>query len=303
MKRLATFEGPQYELTPVQIHPLSRLIPFTSTDWSSNSPIEHPPPLPSFSALPDPIEGETYVFKDINGLEPTLWSFETFIKEDAWKWHRQEGEIEGKGHAAEKGEEEEGGEGSHSGFFYGTLMHPKILKKVIKNEGEHLQFCSALLLDYTRHEVMHADYPGIVPYSKGKALFDRELSQEERSVRGTLVTGLTHHDMRLLNLFEGREYDLLPASVHPLSALAPVSTHSISALSIPEHPPPLPPLSDLPPAVPCEVYVYKFLDGLNPRLWDFEHFVRNNAWKWHGGEEGKALQEEQSEVARRFERE
>ncbi|TFK40394.1 hypothetical protein BDQ12DRAFT_648909 [Crucibulum laeve] len=39
-------------------------------------------------------------------------------------------------------------------FFYGTLMHPKILTRVIDNDGAHLQFCSALLLDYTRHEVM-----------------------------------------------------------------------------------------------------------------------------------------------------
>lgn len=31
-------------------------------------------------------------------------------------------------------------------FFYGTLMHPKILKRVIRNDGAHLQSCSALLL-------------------------------------------------------------------------------------------------------------------------------------------------------------
>ena len=31
-------------------------------------------------------------------------------------------------------------------FFYGTLMHPKILKRVIRNDGAHLQLCSALLL-------------------------------------------------------------------------------------------------------------------------------------------------------------
>ena len=34
-------------------------------------------------------------------------------------------------------------------------------------------------------------------------LFDRELTQEERSVRGTLVRGLTKSDMAALDLFEG----------------------------------------------------------------------------------------------------
>lgn len=32
---------------------------------------------------------------------------------------------------------------------------------------------------------------------------DRELNQEERSVRGTLVTGLTELDIRVLDIFEG----------------------------------------------------------------------------------------------------
>ena len=49
-----------------------------------------------------------------------------------------------------------------------------------------------------------ADYPGIIPYTKGKALFkDREYSQEERSVRGILVTGLTDADVKALDIFEG----------------------------------------------------------------------------------------------------
>jgi hypothetical protein len=34
----------------------------------------------------------------------------------------------------------------HSAFFYGTLMHPKILKRVIANDGSHLQLCPAVLL-------------------------------------------------------------------------------------------------------------------------------------------------------------
>jgi len=31
-------------------------------------------------------------------------------------------------------------------FFYGTLMHPEILKRVIGNDGTELEICPALLL-------------------------------------------------------------------------------------------------------------------------------------------------------------
>lgn len=31
-------------------------------------------------------------------------------------------------------------------FFYGTLLHPKILKRVIGNDGSHLEICPAVLL-------------------------------------------------------------------------------------------------------------------------------------------------------------
>jgi hypothetical protein len=48
-----------------------------------------------------------------------------------------------------------------------------------------------------------ADYPGILPYSRSKTMFGRELDQEEKSVRGTLVTGLTTSDTMLLDIFEG----------------------------------------------------------------------------------------------------
>lgn len=31
-------------------------------------------------------------------------------------------------------------------FFYGTLMHPEILKRVVGNEGTHLEICPAVLM-------------------------------------------------------------------------------------------------------------------------------------------------------------
>lgn len=39
---------------------------------------------------------------------------------------------------------EEAGEGNCA-FFYGTLMHPAILRRVIANDGSHLEICSAIL--------------------------------------------------------------------------------------------------------------------------------------------------------------
>lgn len=33
-----------------------------------------------------------------------------------------------------------------SAFFYGTLMHPKILKRVLRNDASHLQICPAVLM-------------------------------------------------------------------------------------------------------------------------------------------------------------
>jgi len=32
-----------------------------------------------------------------------------------------------------------------SAFFYGTLMHPKILKRILDNDANHLQICPAIL--------------------------------------------------------------------------------------------------------------------------------------------------------------
>jgi hypothetical protein len=31
-------------------------------------------------------------------------------------------------------------------FFYGTLMHPRTLKQILQNNGEHLRFCPAVLI-------------------------------------------------------------------------------------------------------------------------------------------------------------
>ncbi|KAJ3783036.1 hypothetical protein GGU10DRAFT_317492 [Lentinula aff. detonsa] len=109
-----------------------------------------------------------------------------------------------------------------SSFFYGTLMHPKILKRVIGNDASHLQIAPAVLfVSLIGFDLcQYADYPGVVPYHEGQRLFTRELTHEERCVRGTLVTGLTSQDMACLDYFEGDVSDYYPMTaditVYPL---------------------------------------------------------------------------------------
>ena len=61
------------------------------------------------------------------------------------------------------------------------------------------------------------DYPGIIPYSIGRDFFNRELSQEERSVRGSLVVGLTKEDLEYLDVFEGDVCNCLETFIRWLS--------------------------------------------------------------------------------------
>ncbi|KAF7327722.1 Phosphoric monoester hydrolase [Mycena kentingensis (nom. inval.)] len=167
-----------------------------------------------------------------------------------------------------------------SAFFYGTLMHPRILCRVIGNDGSHLKICPAVLLEHTRHKVLYADYPGVIPYSKGRAFFDLDLERDARCVRGTLVTGLTEEDTSYLDTFEGDEYLRRKVPVHPLEDLRPLADYTIP-VGVPVTL--LPSESDLGEAVEAETYIYGEPNGLLRDIWDFDEFVAQNAWKWYGG--------------------
>ncbi|KAJ7494766.1 hypothetical protein B0H11DRAFT_1857826 [Mycena galericulata] len=180
-----------------------------------------------------------------------------------------------------------------SAFFYGTLMHPKILRRVIGHDGDDLKICPAALLNFTRHCVKYADYPGIIPYSEGRSLFKHEIDREACSVRGTMVTGLSKSDIALLDLFEGSEYDRKAVQVHPLSGLVNLSSYTMPTGT----PSPLPSDSDLRDPVEVETYVYGDISGLMPEIWDFDDFVQKNAWKWYGY--GSRNNPEYTEVDRR----
>ncbi|KAH9481407.1 AIG2-like protein C [Psilocybe cubensis] len=173
---------------------------------------------------------------------------------------------------------------SYSAFFYGTLMHPKVLIGVIRNKGEHLEVCPAVLLDHTRHEVKGCEYPGVIPISKGMKILNRSLTREEGSVRGTLVKGLTAQDIKYLDEFESDEYVRRKVKVHPLGSFTRIFEKIVDEDFVPEHPPPLPEISKLhESSFEADTYIYCDETNLNEELWSFEDFVRNNAWKWYGG--------------------
>lgn len=45
------------------------------------------PELPALNTLATPIEAETYIYAGpVSGLSAELWSYEDFVRENAWKW-------------------------------------------------------------------------------------------------------------------------------------------------------------------------------------------------------------------------
>lgn len=185
-------------------------------------------------------------------------------------------------------------------FFYGTLMHPKILTRVIGNDGTHLEICPAILKEYTRHKVKREEYPGLVPLaqSQKELLQGRELSEEDICVRGTLVTGLTAEDIQLLDFFEGKEYRREPVKVYQLGPLASISTHLHQFKELfPPLRPLLPQGTELPAATDADTYVFLEPGKLEAEPWDFGDFVKHNAWRWYGTE----VNEYVAEVDRRRE--
>ncbi|KDQ18164.1 hypothetical protein BOTBODRAFT_552120 [Botryobasidium botryosum FD-172 SS1] len=103
-------------------------------------------------------------------------------------------------------------------FFYGTLMHPGILKRIIGSKGNHLRICGAILPGYSRRQVQGASYPAIIPWPAALKLFgDSEgIPHEEQCVRGILVYGVTHDDEELLDYFESRMFHRERITVHAL---------------------------------------------------------------------------------------
>ena len=150
----------------------------------------------------------------------------------------------------------------------GTLMAPGVLHRVIhgtphpeKWQKDLISFRPAMLHDYRRHKVKHADYPALIPH-KGSC------------VRGSLVTGLNRQDIRRLDIFEGHMYRRDPVKVQILKDVgldeaAPEGIENDST-AVQE--------------VDAQTYVW-VLDvkkTLEPEEWDFEAFKREKMHVWMG---------------------
>ncbi|KAF8604139.1 PLP-dependent transferase [Ceratobasidium sp. AG-I] len=181
-----------------------------------------------------------------------------------------------------------------SAFFYGTLMHPAVIKRVIGNNASHLQAAPAVLTSFTRHHVRGCDYPAIVPYNVGSTLLKRELEREDRCVRGVIISGLTPQDVAHLDVFEGDEYNRVAIEAHPIVPLAPISSNLTQTLLSASSELP----AELPPALQVQTYVWAAgTSRLEPVIWQYDTFVKEKLWKWAGS--GASQNEDYQEVDRR----
>lgn len=143
---------------------------------------------------------------------------------------------------------------SHNAFFYGTLMAPQVLGRVIGHPtvpaaNSALTALPALLHHHRRHRVRQADYPAILPVSPA----------ENHSVRGTFVAGLSDADIWRLDRFEGDEYKRVRVRV-----------------SVQER-------KGEPTRADREAETYIWIAGrdrLEDEEWDFDDFVKEKMWRW-----------------------
>lgn len=85
-------------------------------------------------------------------------------------------------------------------FFYGTLMEPEILQAVLRRPVSPIRRRKAVLKGYRRVYRLGASYPVLV-------------ADTTAQVDGLVVLGLSNHDVTLLAMYEGREYEIRELSV------------------------------------------------------------------------------------------
>ncbi|KAE8266234.1 hypothetical protein A4X09_0g6112 [Tilletia walkeri] len=188
--------------------------------------------------------------------------------------------------------------GTHTFFFYGTLVHPAILERVIGNPGAHLRVRNALLPAHATWHVQKVDYPALVPISERRPQQQHPSSSSDTDaeivVPGTLVSGLTDRDLRYLDLFEGDEYVRKEVDVRPA-----VEGEGISNALRPRDASLADILADLDPAttalegqnpaasstVRAQAYLWCApLSMLEDRRWIFAEFAREKAKRWVGAQ-------------------
>ncbi|KAF3940708.1 hypothetical protein ABW19_dt0202674 [Dactylella cylindrospora] len=162
-------------------------------------------------------------------------------------------------------------EETYTCFFYGTLMALPILSRVIYGtqspdpwQRDRLKIRPAILHDHCRHRVKNVDYPGVVP-------------QVGKSVRGTLVEGLSKMDIERLDHFEGDEYDRIQVKVQVLldESLSENKETHIEGETV-------------------QAGIYMWTMGtqfLEEGEWDFEQFTKLKLRNWVGDSKNFEFQE------------
>ena len=91
----------EYTRENVLVRPLGPLTPLSSTSIPTTTipsstteavtdefvvPL-HAPALPPLDSLPPPIPAQTYIYAGpLRDLSPELWSYDDFVRKNAWKW-------------------------------------------------------------------------------------------------------------------------------------------------------------------------------------------------------------------------
>lgn len=158
----------------------------------------------------------------------------------------------------------------HKAFFYGTLMAPPVLYRIIRGplnssttkEVLTLRVRPAVLHAYKRHRIKNKKYPAIRP------------ADVHSSVQGMLVEGLTKTDLWRLDIYEGSEYSRKKVSVR----LACGEASDADSLA-PHH--------TLYEEVEVEADAYIWTDGvekLELGEWNLADFMREEMEWWVGRE-------------------
>lgn len=115
------------------------------------------------------------------------------------------------------------GEHPDACFFYGTLMFPSIISRLLRRPISDPSLAQeAHLPGYVRLHIRERDYPAIVPIDEARTHFSSnkeflEVLHKEDGVKGVVVTGLSGKEVALLDEWEADEYvkRVVTASVGP----------------------------------------------------------------------------------------
>ncbi|KAK5789397.1 hypothetical protein VI817_008521 [Penicillium citrinum] len=164
-------------------------------------------------------------------------------------------------------------------------MVPQILHRVIHGRSDPepwqkalLKFQPATLHGFKRHRVRGADYPGIISVKTSAA----DVSANDTSVLGTLVSGLTDGDIYRLDMFEGEDYTKEDVCVRLLLGGGNAEGNNLQNVLGTAR------TEDLDEGEELRAVTYVWTGGreeLEEAEWDFESFKRDKLAWWVGADE------------------